>query len=94
MYFLMFLSLITFIIKISEKEETSGKEEEVAKDGNDEKEKNNSEEDGLPSWSKIISDAEKARNKKDQISNKRGNNDDDISQLAIDMSVMTLKSRL
>ena len=89
----------------------SGKEEEVAKDENEEKEQDNHEDDEWPelsinnkmpstttwqsSWSRVISDAEKARNKKDQVKNKvSNNNDDNISQIAVNMSMLTLKSKL
>ena len=46
-----------------------------------------------PSWSQIISNAEKTRNKQDEVSSKRDNNDDDISQIDVDMSAMTLNSK-
>ncbi|CAI2163197.1 1820_t:CDS:2 [Funneliformis geosporum] len=42
-----------------------------------------------PSWSQVISDAEKARNEKNQVSRKR-DNDEDVSQIAVDMSMMSL----
>jgi len=44
-----------------------------------------------PSWSQVISDAEKARNEKNQVSRKHDN--DDTSQIAVDMSMMTLNSK-
>ena len=44
-----------------------------------------------PSLSQII---ENARNEQDQVSSKRDNNNNDISQIDVDMSMMTLKSKL
>ncbi|CAG8447031.1 4286_t:CDS:2 [Funneliformis caledonium] len=44
-----------------------------------------------PSWSQVISDAEKARNEKSQVSRKR-DDDEGVSQIAVDMSMMTLNT--
>ena|ERR1043166_2089072 len=101
----MILSLITFITKISEKEEALRKEDDVVEDEND----NNYKDDEWPelninnkmscatkwqsSWSQIISNVEKARNEQDQVSSKYDNNDDDTSQINVDISKMTLKSK-
>jgi hypothetical protein len=102
----MFLSFIT---KISENDisenDISRQEEEFAKDENEEDEwpelgtnnKMTSTTTWQSSWSQVISDAEKARSEKDQVKDQissKHDNDDNMPQIVVDMSTLTLNSKL
>ncbi|CAB4405575.1 unnamed protein product [Rhizophagus irregularis] len=92
-------------MQISENDIISSKEEQVDEDEDDHDDdewpelginnKMSSTTTWQSSWSQVISDAEKARNEKDQIKDQvssKHDNDDNMSQISVDMSTLTLNT--